>query len=193
MTKARTQGEITRRKRGRPRKDGPRQPNGQPSRISQERQEEAQRTVALGRCRIMGWEPTAENVKRALADHMGCTAGRAIDHEPAEARAELWAAIKRIGQTFARYWQAIGAPPPYAKAAMLAYLPEPTGSDGVEASRWDDRSEQERVRAAADAMMHMEGRLRVAGAAAEVKAVVLHDADVQDYERFVRGLKAALA
>jgi hypothetical protein len=185
MTKARTVGG---KRRGRPRKDGPRVPgSNRLSRVAHETREEAQRAAAQARCRLMGWPDTPENRKRALADHMGCTAGRAIDGHPD--RADLWAAIKLVAATYARYWRAIGAPPPYAKAARLTYLPDILGSDGVEASRWDDRSEEERVRAATAAMMRVEQALGMVGAAAEVKGVVLADEPVRDFARFVAGLR----
>lgn len=190
MTKARTKAK---RRRGRPRKDGaPRDPSGRISRIKPERREAAQRTVALARCNLMGWPATAENMKTALEDHMGCTAGRAIHFEPQEERAALWAAIKRVRAVYVRYWSVIGAPPPYAKAAMLAYLPETFGSDGVEATAWDDRSDAERARSAGNAMMALEQALSMAGAgvANEVKGVVLFDRPVGDRERLLAGLRA---
>jgi hypothetical protein len=142
----------------------------------------------------MGWEITLGNLKLALADHMGCTAGRAIDHEPDQTRAELWNAIKRIRAVFNRYWIAIGAPPPYAKAAMMAYLPDALGTDGVEASTWDSRSQEEKIRAAVTAMMHIERVLGMAGygVASEVKQVVLYDAKVLDYAKLVAGLRSAM-
>jgi hypothetical protein len=88
----------------------------------------------------------------------------------------------------------MSVPPPYAKSAMLTYLPDKIGSDGVEASTWDNRSEEERVRAAVTAMMHMERVLGMVGygVASEVKQVVLHDAKVRDYAKLVAGLRSAM-
>lgn len=185
--KARTKGQ----KRGRPRKEGPRVPGSDRlSRVNRERQQDAQRQVSLARCRIMGWDYTPENQKRALADHLGCNAGRAIDGE--RDRTELWAAVKLIITTYTRYWLSIGAPQPYAKAAMLTYLPEILGSDGVEASTWDDRTEEQKVKGAAAAMMRIEQALGSAGygVAAEVKGVVLQDAPVRDYGKLIAGLRS---
>jgi hypothetical protein len=203
QTKARTVGQ---KKRGRPRKDGPREDNGRPSRVSPKRREETQQTVIVARCKIMGWlprigenglptmAPTADMTKRAASEWMGCNAGRAIEGEAPDVRAELWAAIKHVATTYARYWASIGAPPPYASAAMMTYLPEIMGSDGVEASTWDHRTEEERVRASSAAMMRLEQTLGMAGegVAVEVKGVVLHDAPVRNYARMVLGLRAVL-
>jgi hypothetical protein len=145
----------------------------------------------------MGWEITLDNLKYALSEHLGCKAGRAIDpyYEfwPEEG-ARLWKAIDRIRRVFTGYWIAMSVPPPYAKSAMLTYLPDKIGSDGVEASTWDNRSEEERVRAAVTAMMHMERVLGMVGygVASEVKQVVLHDAKVRDYAKLVAGLRSAM-
>jgi hypothetical protein len=188
MTKAKTVGQ---RKRGRPRKEGARdQKTGRLARGSAERREEAQRAVAIVRCKAMGWDITIDNMRRALADHLGCNAGRAIDAHGQ--RPELWAAIKAIRAVYARYWQAIGAPPPYAKVALLTYLPEPFGSDDVDVSTWDDRTEVERVKAATAAMMRMEQALGMAGEGvrAEIKGVVLMDEPVRSVARLLAGLKA---
>ena len=197
MTKALTKGEKARRKRGRPRiEDAPRDPRtGLILRGSAEKREAAQRTVALARCKLMGWQidpvkPDPAIIRKALAEHMCCTAGRAIDADPE--RDKLWQAIKTVLAVYTRYWTAIGAPPPYAKAAMLEHLPEALGTDGVEASTWDDRSEEERAKAATSAMMRIEGLLGMAGqgVSAEVKHVLLKDEAVRDYARLRAGLLA---
>ena len=194
--------------RGRPRKEGAdRHPEtGRITRVKPARAEENKRAVIIARCKIMGWLPrlnregiptylpTADMAMRASQPWMGCPAGRAIEGEPSEVRAELWEAVKRVSAVYWRYWLAIGAPPPYAKSAALAYLPESLGSEGVEASEWDDRSEQEKVEAATRAMMKLEQALGMAGegVAAEVKGVVLAEAEVGDYRRLVKGLRAAI-
>lgn len=202
MTKAKTIGQ---KRRGRPRKEGPRDPVTQRlSRISPERREANQQAAIVARCRALGWlprigedgkptmKPTAEMAKRATSEWMGCNAGRAIDME--KDRAELWGAIKAIRATYVRYWAAIGAPPPYAKSAMLAYLPEVMGSEGVDASGWDDRPEEERVKVASAAMMRVEQTIGMAGEGvlAEVKAAVLLDADVRCRCRLIMGLRAII-
>jgi hypothetical protein len=207
MTKARTVGA---KRRGRPRKEGPRQPNGEPSRIAPERRDEAQRTVAIARCNLMCWWPSPENQKRALADHMGCTAGRALEmladagHEDVQKLAgfklqftdipELWAAVEHVMATHFRYWKAIGAPAPYANGAWPKYINDALGTAGVDVSRWDDRSDEEKVKSASNAMMWLEQQLRSTGygVATEVKQVVLHDAKVLDYAKLVAGLRSVM-
>ncbi|MFO1144673.1 MAG: hypothetical protein U1E59_20315 [Amaricoccus sp.] len=132
----------------------------------------------------------------------GCAAGRAIATTPDLRRIladrsldvpTLWDTIQRIRGVYARYWHAIGAPSPYAAGMNLELLPEEFGSDGVEIDGdWDDRSEEEKVRSATGAMMHMEGVLGRAGngVASEVKSVVLGDEPVRHMARFLAGLAA---
>ena len=204
MTKARTTGAKRRaRKGGRPLKPGPRQPNGQPRRSRSAERDAARKANIVARCKAMGWlprvgddgsttyEPTKEMAKRAEEPHLGCNAGRAVDAE--KDRPALWAAITRIRLVYARWWQSIGAPPPYPKSVMLACIPEQFGSDGVVTDRqWDDRSEPERNRAAANAMMAVEQVLGMAGEGVrdEVKVVVLGDGRVRSMDRYLRGLRA---
>lgn len=200
MTKARTKGAI-RRKAGRPRKQGSRQPNGQLARPRREEREAAQRAAIVARCAAMGWlplpdggmTPTADMAKRAAEPHMGCHAGRAIDGH--KDRPRLWEAIKRVRAVYAAWWRAIGAPPPYPKGMNMAVLPDDWGSDGVEVHRHDTRTEEERVRGATNAMMHLEGVLGCAGegVASEVKRVVLAtDEPVRSPERLIKGLAAVV-
>jgi hypothetical protein len=147
---------------------------------------------------------TAQAYESARSPWMGCNAGRAIAQTPDLRKVlasvpdvpTLWQAITRIRATYARYWQAIGAPPPYAKGMNLELEPEPFGSDDVDVTDggWDDRSEEERVKAATDAMMHIEGVLGMAGygVASEVKGVVLGDAAVRSLPKLLVGLLAVL-
>src|SRR5690554_3164825 len=108
MTKARTKAA---RRRGRPRKEGPREPNGRPTRIPQERRDDAKAVVIEARARQLGRRKPADRAaqiewRRSLdAEHLECVAGRAIDGE--RDRADLWAAIKRISATYRAYWAAI--------------------------------------------------------------------------------------
>lgn len=200
MTKAKTVGAKRRSKGGRPRKEGPRQPNGQPSRAGH--REAAKRVNIIARCKLLGWlprtdedgretmMPTAEMAKRASAPHMGFSAGRATDGEPDGPK--LWEAARRIYAVYHRYWQSIGAPSPYAKAAKVELMPEPFGSEGVEVVPYDDRTEEEKCKAAANAMMRVETVLGMAGegVAREVKSVVLGDEAVRDKARLLSGLRA---
>ena len=140
----------------------------------------------------------------ARAPWFGCSAGRAISQTPAIRLAladkaldvqTLWDAVQRVRAIYARYWHAIGAPSPYARGMNLELMPEEFGSDGVEVEGgWDDRTEEERVKAATDAMMHLEGVLGMAGygVASEVKAVVLGDQTVKHLDRLLAGLAAVV-
>lgn len=138
----------------------------------------------------------------ARAPWFGCNAGRAISQAPALRLVladktldvpTLWDAVQRVRSIYTRYWHAIGAPSPYPSGMNLELLPEEFGSDGVEVEGgWDDRTEEERVKAATDAMMHLEGVLGMAGygVAAEVKSVVLGDQPVKHLARLLAGLAA---
>lgn len=200
MTKARTVTQARKSRRGgRQRQAGKRQPNGQLARPRREEREAAQRAAIVARCIALGWlphpdgsmMPTADMAQRAAEPHMGCPAGRAIDGH--KDRPRLWEAVKRIRAVYAAYWRAIGAPPPYARGMNMGVLPDPWGSEGVEVVRLDTRSEEERIKAATSAMMHMEGVLGATGAIAEVKRVVLSTEEpVRDMGRFLAGLQAVV-
>lgn len=141
----------------------------------------------------------ARALDTARAPWFGCPAGRAIATVPrlkiAVADAPdvptLWDAVQRIRAVYARYLHAIGAPDPNPHGMDLELMPEEFGSDGVEVDGgWDDRTEEERVKDATRAMMHMEGVLGSAGEGvlAEVKAVVLRDQQVRRIDRLIAGL-----
>ncbi len=196
-TKARTKGA---KRRGRPPKDGPREPSGRLSRIPSERRDDAQSVVIEARAKAMGVpKPDGDHVavsawrRRLLADHMGCEAGRAIDGE--SDRAELWAAIKAIASAHRAYWQAIAAPYPYPRILALETEAE-APSGGVEVSaKADIRTPEERVRTAVNRMMHIETVLGAAGegVAAVVKETVLHDRPVRCRRRYLAGLRAVVS
>lgn len=137
----------------------------------------------------------------ARAQWFGCPAGRAIARLPEVRRAvqdapdvpTLWEAICRVRATYERYRSAIDAPSLHARGMNLELLPEEFGSDGVEVSgEWDGRTEEERVKAATAAMMHLEAVLGMAGygVAVEVKRVVLRDEPVKYLDRLILGLAA---
>jgi hypothetical protein len=146
----------------------------------------------------------AKALDAAKSPWFGCTAGRAIATVPALRRAlagdadvpTLWDAIQRIRGIYQRYLNAIGAPSPYASGMNLELLPEDFGTDGVEVDvgEWDGRTEEERVKAATAAMMHVEGVLGRAGEGVlvEVKAVVLRDERVRHMDRLIVGLAAVV-
>jgi len=131
---------------------------------------------------------------------MGCNAGRAVATVPELRKATdldvptLWAAVTRIRSVYTRYWAVNGIPPPYAKGMNLELEPEPFGSDDVDVTDggWDDRTEEQRVKAATAAMMHLEHLLGMAGqgVTAETKGVVLGDEPVRSLPRLLAGLAA---
>lgn len=143
----------------------------------------------------------AKALDAARAPWNGCPAGRAIATSVPALKAvlpdmdvpTLWDAIQRVRSVYARWYQAIGAPDPNPHGMNLELLPEEFGSDGVEVDGgWDDRTEEERVKAATAAMMYLEGVLGRAGygVAVEVKAVVLRDEAVRHVDRLIVGLAA---
>jgi hypothetical protein len=135
----------------------------------------------------------AKALDEAKWEGMGCVAGRAIVRHPS--RQELFSAVKRIWKVEANWLAAIGAPSPHPQGMNLDLMPEEFGSDGVEVfGGWDGRTEEERVKAATAAMMHLEGVLGRAGygVLAEVKAVVLRDQAVRRIDRLIIGLAAVV-
>lgn len=143
----------------------------------------------------------AKALDAAKSPWFGCPAGRAIATVPSLSLAlkdvpdvpTLWEAVQRVRNVYTRYLAAIGAPNPNPAGMNMELMPEEFGSDGVEVDAgWDDRTEEERVKAATSAMMHMEGVLGRAGEGvlAEVKAVVLRDQAVRRIDRLIVGLAA---
>lgn len=199
MTKAKSVGAKREAKRGRPRKEGViREANGRASRkgtqyvIPPEKQAAARRVVLEARCRLMGWAINRDNLEAALAEHLGCHAGRALHGHPG--LAGLWDTIKRIRAVYARYWAVHGLPTPFAKSASLVAMPEPIGSDGVEVdSGWDDRPIEEKSRTSTAAMMRIEGVLMLSRSRAAVKATVLCDEPVRDRPALIAALMAVEA
>lgn len=196
MAGARTEGEKRRRKKasrnqeawagaeqrgpGRPKIEGvARLANERISRaapIPPEKADAARRVVTEARCKAMGWPNGPEWRDLALAEHLGCEAGRAIHDLPSADRAALWEVIKTIRRVYTRYWVVHGLPMPYPDALSLAMLPEQVTSDNLsEAAIYDDRTIEEKSRASTTAMMRLEGVLMTYRVSALVKSVVLRD------------------
>lgn len=127
----------------------------------------------------------------------GCLAGRVMAaFTPPDDRPAMWGAIQRVRAVHRSYLAAICAPSPYAAGMRIELRPDPFGTDGVEVDGdWDDRTDEERVKDAAAAMMHLEGVLGRAGSGvlAEVKAVVLRDESSRRPDRLIVGLRAVAA
>lgn len=182
MTKARTKGQ----KRRGPKRDArPDVPN-----IPRERPDDIMRVALEARARLSCYGGPIVAMK---ATCYGSNAGRAIAAAGCDIPA-MMQAIQRVHEVYSRYISAIEAPSPYPKGMNLELAPEEFGSDGVEVDLggWDGRTEEERVKGAMAAMMHMDAVLGRAGygVAHEVKAVVLRDERVRFLDRLIAGLVA---
>jgi hypothetical protein len=123
MTKARTEGGKRKSRRGRrpgddgqpnnpggrPRKDGPREPNGRAQRGASPR-ENPRLLAAIARARQAAADPptSAEAVTALCQPWMSCNVGRAIADAPDAA--QLWATLSAIRNANASYLAAIDAP-----------------------------------------------------------------------------------
>jgi hypothetical protein len=138
----------------------------------------------------MGWPDTALCRDMALAEHLGCEAGRALHDLPVADRAGLWEAVKVIRRVYATYWAVHGLPAPVpqpSSIAMLADMPEcDDGPSGP--AQYDSRTIEERSQAATSAMMRVEGLLLRTRYASAVKSAVLRDEDVRSRADLVLGL-----
>lgn len=158
------------------------------------------REKALAKARLSVEHANKSAMSRALegarAPWFGCNAGRSIAAAEGADTAALWDACQRVRSVYANWRASIMAPDPHPSGMNLELLPEEFGTHGVEVDGgWDDRTEEERVKDAARAMMHMEGVLGRAGygVASEVKSVVVEDRPVKHPDRLIAGLKAVAA
>ena len=157
------------------------------------------REKALAKARLSVEHANKSAMSRALegarAPWFGCNAGRAIAAAEGADTAALWDACQRVRSVYANWRASIMAPGPHPLGMNLELLPEEFGTHGVEVDGgWDDRTEEERVKDAARAMMHMEGVLGRAGqgVASEVKSVVLGGGVVRSLPRWLAGLAAVV-
>jgi hypothetical protein len=122
---------------------------------------------------------TADMVRRLSQPWMGCNAGRAIETEAPELRADLWGAISDVRKTYARYWRALGLPDPHPMIARLLYAETPPDDAAPLDTAWarDRLSVEEEVKAASNAMMLCEQKL---GLARWLKGCILNDEPVRD-------------
>lgn len=172
--------------------DAPRrEKNGRTSR--KDKQRDPSIPALKTRCRQMGKEPTAENVRDMRAPWNGCHAGRALSQTTipldADDRAGLWDAICHMRRTQAAFDFAIGAPKRHAACLRLLLPVEAMEADAT-TPPIDERSLEERQRDATRALMQIEGWLGyVDGATAAIaKRAVIDDEEVRCPEAVVRAL-----
>ena len=157
MTKAKTEGQKRRRKgqRGRPKLDGPREPNGRLSRAKGNVEAmivRARHAGKLGDFVAKAYEAGGDPIKQAeLRKRVmvemgqpwyGCNAGRMIAGE--KDVGELWQVILSIRSIREAYLRAISAPSEHAKSVNLAIKSDtPPGADATPPR--DFRTEEERA------------------------------------------------
>lgn len=201
MSKSRTKGEARRAKKARAangqfaRIDStPRERNGRPARPSAT----ATRGLII-RAEMAGIDVphgsdgkpklTPELFRRLRQPWMGCNAGRAIEAEAPDDRAELWGAISAARKAFSRYWDVMGIPAPYPPSARMLYAEDP-GSNGTDLDHHFPSCApltlEEEAKAASSRMMRVE---MVFGLAKWLKSCILFDTPVEDRAVLVRALK----
>ncbi|MGR3480867.1 hypothetical protein [Salipiger marinus] len=167
-----------------------REPNGQARRTAGDR--DASVAVMKVRCRQVGLQPGAANLREVRGPWFGCSAGRAMaaivtDHEE---RAELWDAIQHMRGVQGFYDAVIGAPSRHARGMRLLLAPEALETD-ADTPPVDDRTDEEKLRDATAARMRLEGWLGYTDKAARSAAMsaVLDDCAPGDAEGMVTALR----
>lgn len=130
--------------------------------------EDATRTAIDARLRILGRKDTPDNRIAAKSPRAGCGAGRAImagdvwderlqAHRPLteDESAKLWAAVCHIRRTYVIFDRALGGPPRYAQCLRIL-LPVEALETSADAPAVDDRTADEKYRAAISAKMALE-------------------------------------
>lgn len=178
---------------GRPRKTGKREANGRIVRDAEDlRALDQQAGNLIARCREMGLPVTVANLRAMRSQMAGCNAGRAIlvHVQDGGERDRLFGAVTHLRQTVARHDAAIGAPRRHAKCLALLVPVDPMQAS-ADSPAFDDRTPEEKARAATSAWMALHGWLDHTDkrAASEAKAVCLEDQAVRDPV----GLLSALA
>lgn len=153
--------------------------------------EDPQAVVIARRLRDLGLPDTPENRAAVRSQMAGCSVGIAImrRHACADTRADLWGAAQHMRRVWAAYGNAIGAPPRHAQCLRVL-----SPADKLEASAdsppADDRSDEDRSRAAVSAWMRLQGWLAHTDKAAWSAAInsVVDDAPLRDWEGVERAL-----
>lgn len=166
-----------------------REPNGRAKRTVDDRDPSAAPLAV--RCRQNGLTDNAAGRREARSPWYGCAAGRAMaaavsDHDD---RARLWDAIQHMRRVQVAHDRAIGAPVRHAKCLRLLVPIEALSAD-AETPPLDERTDEEKQRAATSAMMRLEGWLGYTDKAARSEAlrVVIDDGEARD----IVGLLSAL-
>jgi len=97
--------------------------------------------VLTARCKLLGWKLNEANKRTAKAEHLGSTAGIAI--ELAGFDRDRWQACEDIRKTYHTYWSLIGKSP-FPQNAAIQILPEETFTDPDEKPR-EVQTEQEKA------------------------------------------------
>ena len=168
---------------------GRRQPNGQPYRSPEY---DPQRKTLEARCRHMNVKVNRETLRDASGPWWGCHAGKAMaaavkDHNQ---RIAMWDAICHMRRVQVEFDRAIGAPDRHAQCLRLLLPIEPMEADST-TPPLDERTPQERQRAAEAAIMRLEGWLGYTDgmAASEAKRAVIDDHEVRDAAGFLSALR----
>ena len=126
------------RKRGRPRKPGPREPSGRPSRMPPERRDEIMRQALDARARQTG----VTDRKALAAPWMGCRVGRSIAGESDVAA--LWEAVCAVRKAHKAFLAAIEAPPINGRPTGISVALSDTPEEAIDRPPVDLRSHEER-------------------------------------------------
>lgn len=153
---------------------------------TRQQREDPQRTALEARCRHFGADTTAQDRLRVSAPHMGCQIGKVMERkigsdtrEGKEEIAALWQTICRLGAAYATYRRRyIGqAEEPACQAIMVSQEFDAFMQAEETTSGHDDRTSEERDRAAVNNWMRWQGYL---GELSSQQSVALHSARRDD-------------
>lgn len=111
-------------RRGRPRKEGPREPSGRVKRKTrQELMLEQMNGILVQRCRAAGLRPGRDNMLAMANEHCSTHAGRLVARFATQGeREDLWTAIQHILTTSRRYRRAIAAPSGFPAPSAMSMM-----------------------------------------------------------------------
>ena len=156
---------------------------------------ENMRLALVQRCRRVGWEPNAENLRLARAVIMESHAGRVIaacfKGRPARSSA-LVEALTHVRRVRARFLRAIAAPSPHATNLPLDVAPDPLEVGEIIESQPERLTDEEEAARARAAMANLE-RWLAALPKAQARAVMacgVEDHPCADPMALLLGLRA---